>query len=190
MVPLVSLLIPILLSAVFVFIASSIIHMVLPIHRGDFAKVPDEDNVMEALRRFKIPPGDYLTPCPPTAAAMKDPAFLAKRDKGPVVVMTVMPAGPPSMGTSLLLWFLFSVLVSVFAAYITGRALEPGAHYLEVFRFAGASAFMGYSLGWIPQSIWFKKKWSSTMKTVVDGLVYALLTAGTFGWLWPTAATV
>jgi hypothetical protein len=186
MVPVVSLAIPILLSAVFVFIASSLIHMVLPIHRSDYGKVPDEDNVMEAMRRFKIPPGDYLMPCPGSAAAMKDPAFLAKRDKGPVVLMTVMPAGPPSMGTPLLLWFLFSVLVGVFAAYITGRALGPGAHYLQVFRFAGASAFMGYSLAAIPQSIWYKKAWSTTIKTVIDGLVYALLTAGTFGWLWPS----
>lgn len=185
MVPLVSLAIPILLSAVIVFIASSIIHMVLPIHRNDFRRVPDEDNVMEAMRRFKIPPGDYLTPCPSGPASMKDPAFLAKRDKGPIVVMTVLPPGPPSMGMNLVQWFLYTVLVSVFAAYIAGRALAPGAHYLEVFRFAGASAFMGYSLGAIPQSIWFKKAWSSTTKTVIDGLVYALLTAGTFGWLWP-----
>src|SRR5512134_920338 len=123
MVSIVSLALPILLSAVFVFIASSIIHMVLPIHRNDFRNVPDEDNVMEALRRFKIAPGDYLLPCPQSPAAMKDPKFLAKRDKGPVVIMTVIPGGPPAMGTSLLLWFLYSVLVSVFAAYITGRAL-------------------------------------------------------------------
>jgi hypothetical protein len=99
--------------------------------------------------------------------------------------MTVIPGGPPAMGTSLLLWFLYSVLVSVFAAYIAGRARGPGAHYLEVFRFAGASAFMGYSLALLQQSIWYKKAWSSTIKSVVDGLVYALLTAGTFGWLWP-----
>jgi hypothetical protein len=187
MVPIVSLALPILLSAVFVFIASSVIHMVLPIHRSDYGKVPDEDGVMDALRRFKIPPGDYLMPRPASAAAMKDPAFLAKRDKGPVAMMTVMPAGPPSMGVPLLQWFLFTALVSVFAAYITGRALAPGAHYLEVFRFAGASAFMGYSLGVIPQSIWYKKAWSTTIKVVADGLVYGLLTAGTFGWLWPSA---
>lgn len=186
MVSVVSLAIPILVSAVLVFIASSIIHMVLPIHRNDFAKVPDENGVMEALRRFKIPPGDYLMPRPASAAAMKDPAFLAKREQGPVVVMTVMPPGPPSMGTPLFLWFLYSILISVFAAYIAGRALSAGAYYLEVFRFVGASAFMGYSLGLLPQSIWYKKSWSATMKSVFDGLVYALLTAGTFGWLWPS----
>ena len=186
MVSVVSLAVPILVSAGFVFIASSIIHMLLPIHRNDFGKVPDEDGVMEALRRFKITPGDYLLPCPGSPASMKDPAFLAKRAKGPVVVMTVMPSGPPSMGVPLVLWFVYSIVVSTFAGYIASRALAPGAHYLEVFRFVGASAFMGYSLGMLPQSIWYKKAWSSTMKSVFDGLVYALLTAGTFGWLWPT----
>jgi hypothetical protein len=185
MVSIVSLALPILLSAVFVFIASSIIHMVLPVHRNDFRQVPDEDNVMEALRRFKIAPGDYLLPCPQSPAAMKDPKFLAKRDKGPVVLMTVMPGGPPAMGMNLLLWFLNSVLVSIFAAYITSRALAPGAHYLEVFRFAGTTAFMGYSLALLQQSIWYKKAWSTTIKVMADGLLYGLLTAGTFGWLWP-----
>ena len=186
MVSVVSLTIPILVAAVLVFIASSIIHMVLPIHRSDFGRVPDEDGVMDALRRFKIPPGDYLMPRPSSPAAMKDPAFLAKRDQGPVAVMTIMPPGPPAMGMALAQWFLYCVLVGVFAAYIAGRALTPGAHYLDVFRFVGASAFMGYSLGLLPQSIWYKKAWSATMKSVFDGLVYALLTAGTFGWLWPS----
>jgi hypothetical protein len=185
MVSVVSLAIPILLSAVFVFVASSIIHMLLPFHRKDYGRVPDEDRVMEGMRGFRIPPGDYLMPSPGSAAAMKDPAFVAKREKGPVVMMTVMPSGPPSMGLPLTQWFFFCVVVSVFAGYIASRALTPGAHYLEVFRFVGTSAFMGYSLAVIQQSIWYKKAWSTTIKVVVDGLVYALLTAGTFGWLWP-----
>lgn len=185
MVSIVSLALPILLSAVFVFIASSIIHMVLPIHRHDFRPVPDEDGLMEAFRRFKVAPGDYLLPCPQSPAAMKDPKFLAKREKGPVVIMTVIPGGPPAMGMSLFLWFLYSVLISIFAAYVAGRALGPGAHYLEVFRFAGTTAFAGYSLALLQQSIWYKKAWSTTIKVMLDGLIYALLTAGTFGWLWP-----
>jgi hypothetical protein len=89
------------------------------------------------------------------------------------------------MGTSLLLWFLYSVLVSVFAAYIAGRALGPGARYLGVFRFVGATAFMGYSLALLQQSIWYRRNWGTTLKLMVDGLVYGLLTGGTFGWLWP-----
>jgi hypothetical protein len=185
MVAVPSLLIPILVSAVIVFVASSIIHMVLPYHRSDLRRLEREEEVLEALRRLGVPPGDYAAPHAGSPAAMKDPAFVKKMNAGPVVLMTVAPGGPPSMGKSLALWFVYSLVVGLFAAYIAGRALGPGAHYLSVFRFVGASAFMGYSLALVQPSIWYGKSWTATLKSVFDGLVYALLTAGTFGWLWP-----
>lgn len=184
MVFITSLWIPILVSAVIVFVASSIIHMVLPYHRSDLRKLAKEDEVMDALRRFDIPPGDYAVPHPGSPEGMKKPEFVEKRTKGPVVLMTVAPAGPPSMRMNLLLWFLYCVVVGGFVAYITGRALGPGADYLAVFRFAGASAFIAYSLALPQNSIWYRRNWGATLKSVFDGLVYGLLTAGTFGWLW------
>lgn len=99
--------------------------------------------------------------------------------------MTVLKPGPPAMGASLVQWFLYCVAVGIFAAYVAGRALEPGAHYLAVFRFAGCTAFVGYAVALWQNSIWYKRAWSTTLKSTFDGLVYALLTAGTFGWLWP-----
>jgi hypothetical protein len=185
MVSILSLAVPILVSAVLVFVASSIIHMVLPYHRSDFRKLAKEDEVLAALRRLTIPPGDYAAPHAASPAAMKDPTFVEKVNAGPVVLMTISPGGPPSMGRSLALWFLYSIVVGVFAAYVAGRALGPGAHYLAVFRFVGASAFMGYSLALLQNSIWFNRNWGTTLKSVLDGLIYASLTAGTFGWLWP-----
>src|SRR2546428_10999030 len=132
MVPVMSLWLPIVISAVVVFVASSILHMVLPYHRGDFKKLPDEDSVLSTLRKFAVPPGDYLFPKPDDPKAMKDPAFLEKWSKGPVGMMTIMKrAAKPSMGKPLALWFLFCVVVGVFAAYIAGRALQPGAPYLS-----------------------------------------------------------
>lgn len=116
---------------------------------------------------------------------MKDPAWLAKRTEGPVAFITVVEPGPPTMGRPLTLWFLYSVVVSLFAGYVASRALGPGAPYLEVFRFAGAVAFAGYGLGLLQQSIWWGQRWSMTLKSVIDGLVYALVTAGVFGWMWP-----
>jgi len=99
--------------------------------------------------------------------------------------MTVLKNGPQAMGGNLVLWFLYSVIVGVFAAYIASRALGPEAHYLEVFRFAGCTAFVGYSLALMQNSIWYKRNWGATLKSMFDGLIYALVTAGTFGWLWP-----
>jgi hypothetical protein len=185
MVPISALWLPIVLSAVIAFIASSIFHMVLPHHKGDYGKLPHEDDVMAAMRKAGVNPGDYLMPHGGSVAAMKDPAFIEKMTKGPVAMMTVMKSGPPAMGGQLAQWFVYCLVVSVFAAYIAGRALGPGAHYLAVFRFAGCTAFVGYTLALWQDSIWFKRAWSTTIKNTVDGLVYGLLTAGTFGWLWP-----
>jgi hypothetical protein len=185
MVPVMSLWLPILLSSVIVFVASSIIHMVLPYHKGDMRKVPKEDEVLAAFRKFNIPPGDYGMPHPGSMAGMKDPAFLEKVKAGPLVTMTVSPGTESGMARNLGLWFVYLVIVGIFAAYIAGRALGPGAHYLQVFRFAGCTAFTAYSLALVQQSIWYRRNWGTTLKSMFDGLVYACLTAGTFGWLWP-----
>jgi len=182
---LLSLWLPIVLSAVAVFIVSSIIHMALPWHKSDMRRLEQEDEVMEALRRFHIPPGDYGMPMPGSMAELKDPKFIAKQEAGPVVLMTVEPNGPVNMGQSLLMWFLYALLVSFFAAYIASRAVGPEAPYLSVFRCAGAAAFAGYSFALLQNSIWYKRSWVTTIKSVIDGLVYALVTAGFFGWLWP-----
>lgn len=184
MVPLMSLWIPIVLASVLVFLASFVIHMVLPFHRGDYEKLPSEDQAMDALRGLGVPPGNYMMPHAGTPKAMKDPAFKEKWERGPVAFVIVFGKGA-SMGKSLVQWFVYTLVVGVFAAYITGRALGPGAEYLDVFRFAGCTAFVGYSLALWQNSIWYKIKWSTTIKNTIDGFVYGLLTAGAFGWLWP-----
>ncbi|HET6347892.1 MAG TPA: hypothetical protein VFH88_02300 [Candidatus Krumholzibacteria bacterium] len=185
MVSLVSLVLPILISAVVVFLLSWIIHMFLKYHTGDFQKLSNEDGVADALRKFEIPPGDYMTPYAGSSQTMKDPAYLEKFKKGPVLVMTVLPAGQMAMGKSLLQWFIYCIVVSVFAGYITAHAVPAGADYLQVFRFAGCTAFAGYALGLWQDSIWYRRKWSTTVKFSVDGLIFALFTAGIFGSMWP-----
>lgn len=185
MVSIPSLWLPILLSGVAVFVVSSLIHMVLGYHANDFKKFPNEDTVADALRKLNIPPGDYGYPKASSMKEMGSPDFKEKQKKGPVLFATVFPTGESSMGSSLLLWFLYSVIVSIFAAYVAGRALGPGAEYLAVFRFAGVTAFVSYALGTWPMSIWYRRPWSVTLKNTFDGLVYGLVTAGVFGWLWP-----
>ncbi len=177
---------PIVVSAMAVFAASSIMHTVLTYHDSDFHRLPAEDEILAALQPFNIPPGQYALPHAGSHKNFKDPEFQHKLARGPVAFMTVMSADF-KMGKSLLLWFLYCLLISVFSAYITSRALLPAkpAEYLEVFRFAGTAAFGGYALALLQNSIWYKRAWSTTFKAVADGLVYALLTAGVFGWLWP-----
>ncbi|HEX4935856.1 MAG TPA: hypothetical protein VFV33_21900, partial [Gemmatimonadaceae bacterium] len=160
-------------------------HMFTPWHRDDIRKVGDEDGVMAALRPFGLAPGDYAVPMAGSMDAMKSPEFLAKMNEGPVVFMTVRPSGAVGMGKNLAVWFAYSVVVSLFAAYVASRALAPAAHYLAVFRFAGVTALAGYALALAQNSIWWGRNWAMTLRSMADGLLYALLTAGVFGWLWP-----
>ena len=187
MVSVVSLWLPILLSAVVVFIASSVLHMFLKYHNSDYKKLPDEDTVMDGLRKANIPAGDYMFPYCTDNKERSSKEFKDKMLNGPSGVLTIFQGGAFNMGPSLAQWFVYCLIVGVFAAYIAGRALEPGAHYLSVFRFAGATAFVGYSLALLQNSIWYKMNWAATLKSMFDGLIYALLTAGVFGWLWPCA---
>lgn len=186
MVSVLALWLPILLAAVIVFAVSSVVHTVLAYHQSDYGPVPSEDQVMDALRGFEIPPGDYVVPYM-TAQNMRSEEFKQKMEKGPVAFMTVIPSGMPKMGKSLVLWFLYCLVVGLLAGYVAGAALPPGSHYMTVFRIVGATAFAGYGLALLQSSIWYYKGWVATAKSVADGLVYALLTAGTFGWLWPGA---
>lgn len=185
MVGILALWLPILLSAIIVFVVSSIIHMGPLWHRNDYPKVPNEDQVRNALRPLAIPPGDYMIPRPTGSEEMRSPEFAEKVRQGPNMVVTVLPNGPWSMKRNLTLWFLYALVVSTFAAYVAGRALPSGSPYLAVFRFVGVTAFIGYSLALWQMSIWYRRAWSITVKATVDGLIYALLMAGTFGWLWP-----
>jgi hypothetical protein len=187
MVPLTSLVLPIVVSAIVVFFASFIIHTVLGYHKTDLRKLPDaqEDDILAAIARLSIAPADYGVPHPGSHERMKDPAFVAKMTKGPIVFMNIVPGEPPTMARPLALWFVYTLVVTFFAAYITSRAVTPATDYLTVFRFIGTSAFMGYALGQIPESIWWRRRWTRTFVSVFDSLIYALLTAGVFGWLWP-----
>lgn len=187
MVSMASLWLPILVSAVVVFVASSIIHMVLGYHKSDLQRVPDEDGVRAALRPFAIPPGDYVMPRAQTSAEMRSAEYLEKLNQGPNVLMTVMPNGVFNIGKQLGQWFIFCIVVGIFAAYVAGHVLPPGESYLRVFRVTGTVAFAGYGLGQIQQSIWFCRSWNTTVKSLFDALIFAALTGGVFGWRWPAA---
>jgi hypothetical protein len=89
------------------------------------------------------------------------------------------------MGSQMAMWFVYNAVVAFFAGYVASRVLAPGADYLKVFQVVGTTAFMGYVLGLWQMTIWYKRSIVTTLKSTFDGLVYACLTAGAFGWLWP-----
>jgi len=184
MVPLAALWLPILVAAVIVFIASSIMHTVLTHHQSDCSQLPDEDKLLAAMRAADVKRGYYHFPFT-THKEMKSPAVVEKFKQGPVGMMTVLPSGPPALPKYLVSWFVYCLVIGFFVAYLAAHTLAPGANYLEVFRVVGTAAFLAYGLGQLANSIWKGQPWGMTIKEIIDGLIYGLLTAGTFGWLWP-----
>ncbi len=176
---------PIAAASVIVFLASSILHMLLPFHRADYRQLPDEDGIADAIRRANVAPGQYMFPWCADAKTASSPEMKAKFQRGPVGVLVRMPDGGHNMGKYLGLWLLYCVLVSVFAAYLAGRTLAAGADYLAVFRISGTVAFGAYGLAHFADSIWKGQPWSNTARAMIDGVIYAGLTGGAFGWLWP-----
>lgn len=179
------LLLPILLSAVVVFVASSLIHMVLKWHNPDYRKLPNEDEVRAAIRKGAPTPGQYIFPHCLEGKTMNDPAVKQKFVEGPIGVVYIRPNGPPSIGPFLLKWVLYTIVVSALAAYMATFTLTTGAAYLAVFRVVGTSAWLAYAWQSPSDSIWKGKPWVVTFRGMFDGLIYALLTAGVFAWLWP-----
>lgn len=186
MMSLTALWLPIVLSAVLVFIASSVIHMVLKYHNSEYRRLPNEEKLLDAMRAENIAPGFYAFPHCGNAKEMGSPEMKEKYTKGPCGTVNVIPSGPPAMGKKLVGWFVYCLVVGFFAAYLASRTLAPGTHYLQVFRVVGCVSFMGYGFAHLSDGVWNMKPWSMSLKHLFDGLVYGLLTAGVFGWLWPS----
>lgn len=146
MVPLAALWLPIILAAVIVFIASSIMHMVLPYHRGDYKRLSDEGKVTGVLREAGVTPGLYMFPFA-DHKQMKEPAMQEKFKQGPVGTMTIRPSGAINLVPFLVQWFVFCLVIGFFTAYVCAHTLAAGTNYLQVFRVAGTVAFMSYGLG-------------------------------------------
>ena len=176
---------PILLSAVFVFVASSIIHMASPWHKSDYPKMPNEQAVMDAMRPLAIAPGDYFFPRPGSMADMKSQDYIDRADHGPVILMTVMPNGITPMGPIFVRWFIYLILVSTLVAIVAATSLPAGSSAKFVFHQTALVAFAAYGLALWQLSIWYRRSLSITIKSTVDAAVYAAVTGAVFAWCWP-----
>jgi hypothetical protein len=182
MVPLSALWLPVLVSAAFVFIASNVLWMALPFwHRSDYGKLPEEKAVLDALSSTKS--GQYIVPCADWRKLT--PEQRTEMQRGANALMLVRNPGTFNFGKTLTLWFLYTVVIAIFVGYVTGLARPFGTKYIEVFRVAGAAAVLAYAFRTVGDAIWYGKPWKVVIKEMIDGIIYSLLTAGAFGWLWP-----
>lgn len=182
-----SLWLPVVVSAVAVWLVSAVLHMVLKYHRADFKQLADEDAVAPAVRSAAPAPGVYVIPYCSDMSKMKDPAFVKKYEDGPVALITLMRRGMPNMGKLLGLWFLFCFLVSFVTGYVARHTLGFDTDPLTVLRITGTVAFIGYGFGYVQDSIWHGWPWSNTVRGLLDALIYGLVTGLVFRFLWPGA---
>lgn len=183
--PIGSLWLPVLVSAVAVWLISAILHMVLKYHRADYRQLPGEEAVAAAIRQAAPGPGVYVVPYCPDPSRMKDPDVQKKYQDGPVGLITLMRNGPPAMGKYLLQWLLFCLLVSFVTAYVARHTLSFGTDGLTVLRITGTVAFAAYGFGYFQDSIWKAIPWSNSLRGLADAAVYAVVTGLIFRLLWP-----
>lgn len=187
MVALSSLWLPIIVASVLVFLVSFILWAMLPgWHSADVRAVTYESELSDALGRQHLSPGFYGLPKPANREAAKSEEYRKKLQAGPVAWITVVRPGGFNMSKLLFAWFIYILVVSFVSAYVASRTIAPPANdYLHVFRVVGTFAVFAYAAGTVPNGIWWGKPWNLVIKDVVDGVIYGLVTAGAFGWLWP-----
>lgn len=185
MVTIISLWWAILLSGVIVWIASAIVWMVMPYHQSDYKSLPDEDAARKALTPQNLEPSLYNIPHLSCREDIKKPEVIKLFEEGPIGFFTVLPKGVPAIGKNMALSFVFYLAVGLMVAYLASRTLPTDAPYLAVFRITGTVAWLAYGAATVPDAIWFGRPWSAIGKNLFDALIYGLLTAGIFAWLWP-----
>jgi hypothetical protein len=175
---------PILLSAVGVWFASFLIWAISPLHKKDWKGLPDENAFAAAIKGLAIPPGNYGFPHAADNKACRDPEFKKKWTEGPAGMLSVWPT-KTAMGPKMLLTFIVYILMGVFIAYIGSLALMPGADQKSVFRLVGAAGILGYCFSFLPNAIWFNHTPRAIVQCVIDGVIYGLITAAVFAFMWP-----
>ena len=183
MVTILELWLPILLSGVAVFFLSFLMWMVFPHHRSDWAPLPDEDGTMGFLGDIEA--GQYTFPHCASPESMKDPAWIKKAEDGPSGLLIIRPRGPMNMGKAMGVSFTFNLCVSLLTAYIFSIGTPKIASDMHVFRMAATIAFMGYSGALVWNAVWWSQSWSSTLKSMFDGLIYGIATGLLFMLMWP-----
>jgi hypothetical protein len=188
MLSLAQLWLPIVASAIGVFVASSLVHMVFKWHNSEYRKLPNEDEVRAALRSSAGAPGSYFIPHMSHHKEMRNAEMAQKFVEGPVAMVTMRRAGAPSMGAPLFQWFLLNIFVAIVAGYLASKSVPVHGSFLAIARPVSIVAFLAYGGGAISNAIWMGKPWSTALKELLDAAIYAVVTACVFGWLWPAAA--
>ena len=184
MVALSHLWLPIIASAVAVFVVSALLHMLFTYHNSDYRKVPNEDEVRAAINKGGLTPGQYILPYAVGMGA-KDPVAQQKMKEGPTGFLLLRKPSGPEMGPALGQWFVLTLVIAFLVAYVAALTMAPGEGHMAVFRVVSLIAFLAYAGSQAQEAIWRAVPWAAVIKTIIDGLVFGLVTGGVFALLWP-----
>ena len=197
---LLSLWLPILLSAAAVWIVSTIFGMPFLHHKNDWIGLPpappaphggSEDAFMDFIRTSGIKPGNYLFPDFRTREAMESEKVGKALKEGPVGHLSVWQP-PLSMGGKLAATFIVYLVVSTLIAYLASVTLPPPLKtaggeggFAKVFQVVGTAGILAYSFSFIPSAIWFGAYKRAIVMSIIDGIVFGAITGAIFAWRWP-----
>lgn len=177
-----SLILPIVLSAVALFFASFLSWMVLQLHKKDWGKVGKEEELMAAVKRCDLPEGSYMFPFSGSQAEMQSEAFQKRYDAGPRGVLTILPK--TNMGQNLALTFAYFLAVSAGLAFLAAQAFDRGAATWSVFQLVFVAGFMAFLASIVQHAIWFRPR---IVGHVIESVAYAAITGVIFAAMWPAA---
>ena len=182
---LIQLWLPILLTTVGIWMASTIIWTVMPHHAKDFSPVPNEDAFLSALKGLTLPQGSYQFPHCGSHKNSRDPEFQRKWKEGPAGTINVMKCD--GMGKNIILTVVVQLLASTITAYLGSLVLARGLDFMPVFRFFATAGVLTWCFASLPNQIWFGASRNVKVACVIDGVIYAAITGAIFAALWPKA---
>jgi hypothetical protein len=178
---------PILATGVLIFVASSLIHMVFKWHNSDYRPLGNEDEVRAAIRHGAPAPGQYLLPYCADVKDMQGTEMRKKYVEGPIAFLTVRANGVPTMAPALTQWFIYTVAIAAITGGIALQTYGLKGDPRHAAHLVGVMSLLAYAAGSVQMGIWMGKPWRSVGKDVLDGVIYGVISAFTFMWLWPSA---
>lgn len=181
---------PIVVSAVAVWIAGAVIWMAMPHHKKDMLELPNRTEAIEKIRSLGLPPGNYMFPAGGCSKeTMKDPEVQRCWKEGPLGYISLWKT-PPKMGGNMIGTFCVHVVVSVLVGYLAwvtigggaaglaGLGAEPG--FGRIFQVAGTAGILAYAFSHVPNGLWFGASKRAIAMNIVDGVVYGLIMGAVF----------
>ncbi len=179
-----SLWLPILCSGLATHIASTLAWVVLPHHKPEWTKLPDEDGLLDWLNSRSTPAGQYIFPFH-LGEDGKPSAEQEQKARDGCRGMLVLWPEPPNMGVNIGLTLAFFMVAAFTIGYLASLALAPGASFMDVLQLVGTAGLLTHCAAKFPNVFWFRRK---VAMDLVDGVAYALITGVIFAVMWPGAS--